>query len=127
VIPARAARSQANRVRANRSLRKAGETMSRYRMQDSTVVDTENAIQSWEEERDWNGSNHIGRGSGSQWKDQTLHKSRKGRYWIETKSRIQGTSDHAEWLSPEEATRWLLLMEKELPQDLAQLKDQVSE
>ncbi len=101
--------------------------MATYRMQDGTVVKTENAVESWNEASDWNGSNHIGRSSCSQWHDHTMHKSKKNRYWLEKRSRVQGESEYAEWLSPEEATRWLMLNDIELPDDLKQYEEQVSE
>ena len=101
--------------------------MARYQMQDGTVVDTDNATASWGECRDWDGNNHIGRSSRSQWHDQTLYRSRKGRYYLEYCSRVQGKRDHVEWVSPEEAARWLLLNEEDLPEDLAKVAEQVSE
>ncbi len=101
--------------------------MARYRMDDGTVLDTENAVQSWEESTDWNGNNHISRATGNQWTHQTLYKSRKGRYWLECTSQWQGNRPHAEWISPEEAARWLLLMEENLTEDLQKYEDEVSE
>lgn len=101
--------------------------MTTYRMDDGTIVKTENASQSWDQEKDWDGSNHIGRSSRSQWHDQTLYRSRKGRYYIEYCSRVQGQLDRAEWVSPHEAVRWLLHNQYELPEELASLEDEVSE
>ena len=101
--------------------------MSTYRMDDGTVVDTDRASDHWDEERDWDGSNHIGRSSGSQWHDQTLYRSRKGRYYLEYRSRVQGQRDHVEWQSPENAARWLLHNRLELPEDLAHLEAEVVE
>jgi hypothetical protein len=101
--------------------------MARYQMQDGTVVDTANATHHWDEYRDWDGNNHIGRSSRSQWHDQTLYRSRKGRYYIEYGSREQGVMDRVEWISPERATAWLLLNEGDLPADLEKLIESVSE
>lgn len=101
--------------------------MSRYQMQDGTVVATENATAHWPERDDWDGNNHIGRSSRSQWHDQILHRSRKGRYYVEYGSRVQGERDHVEWVSPEEAARFLILNERELPEDLVKLEAEVSE
>ena len=100
--------------------------MSRYRMEDNTVVDTDNAKQSWDEAQDWNG-NKIGMSSNSQWLDQTLYESRKGRFYVVTESRIQGRSDSCEWISEEEAVRWLILNEKKVPERLQHLVEQVTE
>ena len=101
--------------------------MTRYKMQDGTIVDTDNATQSWAEDTNWDGNNHISAHTGSQWEHQTLHRSRKGRYYIERSSQYQGSMPGAEWVSPQEAARWLLLNESDLPADLAALADQVSE
>ena len=101
--------------------------MAVYEMEGGTVVDTDNATAHWTEERDWDGSNHIGRSTRSQWHDQVLYRSRKGRYYVVHESRVQGETDHAEWLSPQAATRWLTLNECEIPDDLAQYVEQVTE
>lgn len=101
--------------------------MSTYRMEDGTVVKTENATDSWEEETDFDGHNQISRATGSQWNHQTLYRSRKGRYYIEHWSQWQGSRAHAEWVSPQEAARWLLQQDEDLPDDLSQFVEQVSE
>jgi hypothetical protein len=101
--------------------------MSRYRTEDGTVVDTANASASWEEAMDWDGSNHISRATGSQWDHQKLYKSRRGRYYIECWSQWQGSRSHIEWVSREEAARWLLHNDEKLPSDLAELETEVSE
>ena len=101
--------------------------MSKYRTEDGTVVDTDNATAHWEETTDWDGRNHISRATGSQWNHETLHRSRKGRYYTEHWSAYQGSRAHVEWVSPEEAARWLLHNDHELPEDLAKLAEEVSE
>lgn len=101
--------------------------MTKYRMDDGTLVDTERASASWPEARDFDGHNRIGRSSGSQWSYQTLHCSRKGRYYIEHTSNWEGARPHVEWVSREEAARFLLHNELELPEDLKNLEDEISE
>lgn len=101
--------------------------MDVYRMDDGTIVKTENASQSWEEATFWDGNNHISRATGSQWDHETLHRSRKGRYWVECTSQRQGTRAHAEWFSDHKAAQWLLHNEHELPEDLKALEAEVSE
>lgn len=100
--------------------------MASYRVED-TIVRTENATQSWEEQTRWDGHNHISVNTGSQWEHQKLYRSRRGRYYIECWSQWQGTTPHAEWLSPEEAARWLLRNNETLPTDLAEYEETVSE
>lgn len=99
----------------------------RFRMEDNTIIDTENAVKSWYDAEDFDGRNPISRATGSQWTHQTLYKSRKGRYYIVHDSQYQGSQPHAEWVSPQEAARWLLLMEYELPEDLQQFEEEVAE
>ncbi len=101
--------------------------MARYRMDDGTVVDTDKAISTWEEATRFDGRNLISVATGSQWEHQTLYKSRKGRYYIEHDSAYRQGRSHVEWVSPEEAARWLLLMGGELPEDLALYADDIEE
>lgn len=104
----------------------------RYRMSDGTVVDTENASASWDEGTRWDGRNHISLATGTQWDHQRLYRSRRGRYWIESTSQWQGRTPSAEWVSNEEATRWLLTNnhnpdEDDWPDELTALVDEVCE
>ena len=85
------------------------------------------AAQSWTEARDWDGRNNVGRSSGSQWRHQTLYRSRKGRYYLAHESNVQGEGARAEFVTPEEAAAWLLLNEHKLPEDLAAAGEAVSE
>ncbi len=105
--------------------------MSRYSIETddgaSVIVDTANAQASWEEATRWNGSNHISVATGSQWEHETLYRSAKGRYYIEHTSQWQGSTPSARFVSEEEAARWLLANERDLPDDLAALEGQVSE
>ncbi|HUV66841.1 MAG TPA: hypothetical protein VMW24_23340 [Sedimentisphaerales bacterium] len=103
--------------------------MTQYKTEDGTIIDTDwdKASQHWHEAQDWDGSNNIGRSSRSQWLDQILYRSRRGRYYIETASRIQGKRDGVEWVSPQEATRWLLVNGHNVPEELVHLVDEVSE
>ena len=101
--------------------------MSRYKMEDGTVLDTENAVQSWPEDTFHDGNNHISRATGTQWNHETLYKSRKGRYWTEHSSQWQGSHDRAEWESKESAAAWLLVNGHDLPDDLKESAAAVSE
>lgn len=101
--------------------------MDVFRMDDGTVVDTANATEKWKEDTFWDGKNYISKATGSQWNHQTLHKSRKGRYYVLCTSQWQGSRDHVEWVSREEAARWLLTNGHELPEDLAGLENEIME
>lgn len=100
--------------------------MTTYRIE-NTIVKTENARQKWEEDTRWDGNNHISLATGSQWSHQTLYCSRRGRYWIESTSQYQGSNPGAEWISPEEAARWLMINDHEIPEDLKEAAEEVSE
>lgn len=101
--------------------------MARYRMSDGTVVDTKNATKSWEEATRWDGHNHISVATGSQWDHQTLYRSRRGRYYIEHESQWQCSAPSAEWVSNEEACRWLLANSREVPEELGGVAEEVFE
>jgi len=102
--------------------------VSTYRMQDGTIVKTENETRSWKGEKIWDGNNWISVHTGSQWAHEMLHLSRKGRYWLERTSQYsEGAHDRAEWISPQEATRWLLLNDSTLPDDLKEFEGDVTE
>jgi hypothetical protein len=92
-------------------------------MSDGMIVDTGNASRNWDEDTRLDGRNHISIATGSQWDHETLYRSRRGRYYIESVSQWQGSTPTAEWVSNEEAARWLLKMEHELPADLKDLAE----
>jgi hypothetical protein len=101
--------------------------MSTYRMDDGTVVKTENAVETWDEDTYWDGHNHISKATGQQFRHERLYKSRKGRYWIEHSSQWQGEKTYASWVGNHAAAQWLLANGHELPSDLKPLEEDVSE
>jgi hypothetical protein len=96
-------------------------------MSDGTVVKTENATQSWEEATYFDGRNRISKATGTQWEHETLYRSRRGRFYIERTSQWQGSHPSAEWVSPEEAARWLVANEHDIPAELQAAADAVTE
>ena len=101
--------------------------MTKYTMDNGAVVDTDRAVECWQEAERWNGRNHISKATGSQWEHETLYKSAKGNYWVEHTSQWQGSTPHAFFLTAEEAARWLLTNEHELPADLVEVGANISE
>ncbi len=99
--------------------------MTRYRMSDGMVVDTAKASQKWEEATRWDGQNHISIPTGSQWHHETLHRSKRGRYYIERTSNYESECPTAEWIDAKEAVRWLLVNDCDLPVELQDLADNV--
>ena len=100
--------------------------MTRYRI-DGMIVDTDRATAHWDEDTRFDGSNYISRATGSQWNHEELYRSRRGRYYVVHWSQWQGSTAHAEWVSLEEAARWLLSQDHDLPDDLADLAEEVME
>lgn len=100
--------------------------MSRYDL-DGVIVDTDNAAKHWGESTRFDGRNHVSMATGSQWEHETLYLSAKGRYYIESTSQWQGSTPGARFVTNEEAARWLLLNERNLPKDLAAVASEVSE
>lgn len=101
--------------------------MSRYRMEDGTILDTYNSSAHWEEGTRWDGSNHISLATGSQWNHETLYRSRKGRYYVEHCSQWEGSTPGAEWVGPRAAAAWLLVNLYEVPVELTAAASEVSE
>jgi hypothetical protein len=99
----------------------------KYKMEDGTVIDTDRATQSWDEDTYWNGNNNCSVATGCQWSHQRLYRSRKGRYYVESWSNYQGSREHVEWVSNEGAVRWLLTNNRELPEELKHLEDEIVE
>ena len=99
--------------------------MARYEMSDGMIVDTGNASAKWAECRYHDGKNLVSLATGSQWDHETLYRSRRGRYYIEHYSQWEGSVPDAEWISNEEAARWLLKMGHDLPEDLKGMADKL--
>jgi len=95
----------------------------KYRMTDSAIVDTDIAAQHWDESSILVGNRQV---SKSTYEHSRLHKSRKGRYYLERWNNHNSHSS-AEWVSILGAARWLTLHGHELPQDLIALAEAVVE
>ena len=101
--------------------------MSTYKMDDGTVVNTDNATESWKEDKNWDGNNWISVATGSQWDHEKLYRSKKGRYYIESTSNYQGRMDSVRWISNRQAVVWLITNGHDLPAELEALRDEVEE
>ncbi len=94
--------------------------MSKYRLENGTIVDTDRAEKTYEEDTIFNGRNRISKNTGSQWVHEQLYKSRKGYYYLESWSQWQGSIPSARKISDVDAARWLLLNNYSLPEELAE-------
>ena len=101
--------------------------MSRFKLEDGAIVDTDRAAKQWDEETFHDGRNLVSKATGDQFLHETLYKSSKGRYYIVHSSQWQGSRDSAEEIPPEAALTWLLQNEHELPEDLASFEGDVIE
>lgn len=97
--------------------------MSKYKMNDGSIVDTDLSIEIWVETTIFTGNSHVSVNTGSEHKHETLYKSAKGRYYIEKTSDWQGSIPSAKFITPLEAAKWIILNEEELPEDLLELKN----
>jgi hypothetical protein len=100
--------------------------MARFKMDDHTVVDTESATRTWYETTRQYGMNLISVATGTQTEHETLYRSRKGRYYIVHTS-ARDVEPYAEWVSDRHAASWMLTNDYEVPEDLEDAADQVSE
>jgi len=82
--------------------------MAKYKMEDGTIVNTDKATASFDEGSRFDGRNFISLSTGDQWVHQTLYRSSKGRWYIETTSQWQGSTPSAEYVGAKDAARWLL-------------------
>jgi len=103
--------------------------MTTYRMQDGAIIKTENATGHWKEDTRWNGNNHISVATGSQWSHEELYRSKKGRFYIEHWSQMQGSLPSVEWVDDRVAVAWLMANdhEDEIPEELLPLVEEMSE
>jgi hypothetical protein len=101
--------------------------MSTYRMSDGTVVRTENASARYSERCWHDGKNWISCATGAQWAHERLCRSRRGRYYVVSTSDWQGSHASAEWVSREEAARWLSAQDIPLPKELRALEATLTE
>ncbi len=100
--------------------------MARYTI-DGITVNTALSKASWDEDTRWDGSNNISVATGSQWSHEALYLSRKDRYYLVCWSDWQGSRPSAHWLTEVEAARWLASQGHELPAELQQHADDVTE
>ena len=83
---------------------------------DGTVVDTDKAKTKWED------NSHPDARS---WMH--LYLSSRGRYYSVAHSIYDNTPSHAEWITNEDAARWLLLNGHDVPADLEAAAAEISE
>jgi hypothetical protein len=93
----------------------------------NSVVHPERAAARWEEKRDFDGHNFLGRISRDQWTYETLYRSRRGRYYVVREIHREGVVPDVQFIAKEEAARWLILNEYPIPACLKEAAEKVSE
>lgn len=103
--------------------------MSKYKMEDGSVVNTDKAKNFWKEATNWDGRNHISVPTGSQWQHERLYQSTKDRFYINSWSNWQGSEDTYRYVSEAEAVTWLLQNghDESIPESLKALVADVEE
>jgi hypothetical protein len=102
--------------------------MSRYKMNDGTIVDTDYAAREWREGTRHNGTSWVSLATGDQWTHERLYRSRRGRYYLVRWSDWQGSASSARYVDPREAAAWLMLNgHDDMPSDLARAVEAVAE
>lgn len=101
--------------------------MPKFRMTDGTIVNSDKAVQQWEEATDWNGLNRISRATGTRWDHQRLYLSSKGRFWLLGTSQWQGSAPSARYVDNAEAAAWLLENDHALPPMLESFENEIEE
>lgn len=101
--------------------------MTIIKMSDGMIVNTKNARIIWEQAQDYDGKHLIGRCTRSNSAEQTLMKSRRGRYYVVRSHGPRDNQSSAEWVSHEEAVRWLTLNDYDVPEDLEDLLEKLTD
>ena len=91
--------------------------MNRINLPDGRWFDAD-AAERWDESSRWDGSNKISLATGSQWDHERLYQTSSGHWIIVPWSQYQGRNPEAHVISAEEAARWLVRNEHELPEEL---------
>ena len=99
--------------------------MSTYKMPDGRIVNTDNAVHSWSESTKLRGLDKVSVHTNSQWWHETLHKSPKGQYYIESGNSFGTPAHSSEYATQEEAAVWLHVNGSPIPDDLLDAASQV--
>jgi len=83
------------------------ETMKRVSIGDGRWFNADKADKFYEG-RDFDGSNHISRATGSQWEHETLYHTAKGKWVLYHWSQWQGSRDSYTVISDQDSYRWLI-------------------
>ena len=105
--------------------------MSRYRLNDGTVVDTDLAVKHWKEATYSIPSMGLplSKATRNWWSHQTLYLSRKGRFYIEQTSDIETIPEGTviAFINNRQAVGWLIANDHEVPAELQSIANDIVE
>jgi hypothetical protein len=93
--------------------------MNRVALPDGRFFDADKA-QCFEEGTRFDGSNHVSLATGSQWDHETLFRTASGNWVVVPHSQREGCDPEPTVINADEAARWLVRNEHELPKALAE-------
>lgn len=99
--------------------------MAKFALSGGIVVDTETALNKWEEASEWDGAFRISRNVGEPFQHETLYKTKRGTYFVVRRTQFHGSGTRAERLSPKEAATWLTLNDHTLLEDLKEFEEEI--
>lgn len=73
----------------------------------------------YKESTRWNGNNHVSIATGSQWDHEKLYRTASGKWILHSWSQYQGVMSKWESITEDQATRWLLVNDHNVPEDIA--------
>jgi len=73
----------------------------------------------WDEDRRWDGNNHVSVATGSQWDHEELYRTAGGRWILHSWSQWQGSTPSYLEIDAGDAARWLAKNEHEPPDECA--------
>lgn len=89
-------------------------------MIDRLLYDTASAVESWNEQTEFNGSSQVSLATDSQWNHEALHRTAKGRYFVHWWSDWRRPSDNLRPLTEIQAAEWLVRNRYDLPAELSE-------
>lgn len=98
--------------------------MNRIALEDGRWFDADKA-ETWGDDTYWDGNNHISKATGSQWSHEALYLTAGGAWVLNWWSQVQGSRETYTVIEPEEATRWLVRNEHELPEQLRKFEKEL--
>lgn len=98
--------------------------MNRIALSDGRWFDKDKA-RKYGEAREHDGNNYISKTTGSQWDHEALYLTAMGAWVLYRWSQYQGRLDTHKTIEPEQAARWLIRNDEELPESLAQFEQEL--